>query len=310
MKAAQFGEYGTPEVLEIADIAEPHPGPGQVRIKVRAVGVNPVDWKIRSGMLAEILPATLPLITGTDAAGVVDEIGLGANGVAIGDEVFGVTSTEAIHGGAAAEYAVLDIFTAKPPTIGFAEAAGLPTAVETATRALDDMHLAEGQTLLIDGAAGGVGSAAVQLAARRGIRVIGTASEANHDHLHALGAIPTRYGAGLLDRVTALAPDGVHAALDIAGQGGLLDLIALTGDPQRVLSIADPEALNLGVHLSARVGPAAPAAWHALDQTADLVRQGLFVLPVGATFDLHDAARAHQHSQSGHIRGKIALTVA
>lgn len=309
MKAAQFTEYGAAEVLRIADVDEPHAGRGQVRVRVRAVGINPVDWKIRSGMLSSVLPANLPLITATDAAGVVDEIGPGVDRVVVGDKVFGVTSADTVRGGAAAEYAVLDIFAAMPADVDFTEAAGWPTAVETATRALDELHLTAGQILVVEGAAGGVGSAAVQLARHQGVRVIGTASEPNHAHLRALGAEPTTYGEGLVGRVTALAPEGVHAALDVAGRGGLRELISLTGDSGRVLTVADPEGPALGVVLSGRVGPDAPAAWHALDAAADLSHRGLFTMPVSAGYPLSDVALAHRHSESGHVRGKIALTI-
>ena len=172
MKAVQFSEYGDPDVLRVADVEEPHAGPGQIRIAVRAASVNAIDWKKRSGMLAEVMPVELPHVPGYDAAGVVDEVGDGVEGVAVGDEVFGFTAGS---GGGYAEYALLDRFAAKPPELSFEEAAGYPVAVETSARVLD--LLGDGESIVVNGAAGGVGTAGVQLARERGMRVIGTARE-------------------------------------------------------------------------------------------------------------------------------------
>src|SRR3954447_25274912 len=246
MKAVTFTEYGDADVLHVADAEEPHAGPGQVRIAVRAAGVNPIDWKARSGIMREAMPLRFPAIDGREAAGVVDEVGDGVSGVAEGDEVFGFAV-----GGAAAEYAVLDDFTRKPAGLAWEEAAGLPVAVETSVRVFNVLGgLGEGQTIVINGAAGGVGSAAVQLAKARGARVIGTASERNHEFLRSLGAEPTTYGEGMVERVRALAPDGVDLAFDTAGKGGVRDLTQLTGDPARVATIADFGAAALGVKVT------------------------------------------------------------
>src|SRR4051795_429832 len=175
MKAVTFTEYGDADVLHVADAEEPHAGPGQVRIAVRAAGVNPIDWKARSGVMREVMPVRFPAIDGREAAGVVDEVGEGVSGVAEGDEVFGFAV-----GGAAAEYAVLDDFARKPAGLAWEEAAGLPVAAETSVRVFTVLGgVGEGQTLVVNGAAGGVGAAAVQLARTRGARVIGTAGEAN-----------------------------------------------------------------------------------------------------------------------------------
>ena len=221
MKAVRFSRFGGPEVLEIVDLPDPHPGPGQVRIAVRAAGVNPSDWKKRQGLMDEELPQTL----GYEAAGVVDELGEGVADVAVGDRVFGLSGA----GAAQAELAVLSYYAPIPPSLDFPEAAALPAAIETATRALDQLGVVGGSMLLVNGASGSVGSAAVQLAVARGARVIGTASPANHDYLRSLGAEPVAYGAGLGGRVRALAPDGVDVALDVAGSGVLPELIELAG---------------------------------------------------------------------------------
>jgi NADPH:quinone reductase-like Zn-dependent oxidoreductase len=208
MRAARFSRFGGPEVLEIVNLPEPHPGPGQVRIAVRAAGVNPSDWKKRKGLMDQDLPQTL----GYEAAGVVDELGDGITDVTVGDPVVGVCAEAA----AQAELAVLSAYAPIPPSLDFPAAAALPATIETAVRALDQLGVARGSTLLINGASGSVGSAAVQFAVARGARVIGTAGAANHDYLRSLGAEPVRYGEGLTGRVRALAPTGVDLALDVA----------------------------------------------------------------------------------------------
>jgi NADPH:quinone reductase-like Zn-dependent oxidoreductase len=300
MKAVRFSEYGDPEVLRVEEVDEPRPGPGQIRVAVRAAGVNPIDWKIRSGEMAAFMPVDLPRVVGSDVAGVVDEVGDGVTDASVGDEVFG-----SAVGGGTAEYAVLDQYARKPAGLDWAEAAGLPVAVETAVRALDLLGLERGQTILVNGAAGGVGIAAVQFANARGARVIGTASEANHDFLRDLGAEPTTYGDGLVDRVRALAPDGVDLALDTAGRGALPALIELTGSPENVVTIADfAAAPGLGV----RVTPGAEGrSWQALGQAAELHEQGRFTMPVARTLAFAEAPAAHRLSESGHVRGKLVL---
>ena len=237
MRAVLFNEYGGPDVLHVGEVAEPHAGAGQVRVAVRAVGVNPIDWKVRSGAMAQFIRVEFPSVPGEEAAGVVDEVGDGVDDVAVGDEVFGLAV-----GGGAAEYALLGHYAAKPAGLSWAEAAGLPAAAETAVRALDLLGVVADQTVLVNGAAGGVGSAAVQFARARGARVIGTASEANHEFLRTLGAEPTTYGEGMVDRVRQLAPDGVDRALDTAGRGALVNLIEITGSPDDVVTTADPSA--------------------------------------------------------------------
>ncbi len=300
MKAVRFSEYGGPEVLRVDEVEEPHAGDGQIRVAVRAAGVNPVDWKIRSGAMAQTMPAELPRTIGSDVSGVVDEVGAGVTDVAIGDEVFG-----SAIGGASAEYALLDHWAAKPAGLDWAEAAGLPVAVETTIRSFKLLGLRSGQTILINGAAGGVGLAAVQLARARGARVIGTASEGNHEYLRGLGAEPTTYGEGLVERVRQLAPDGVDLAFDAAGHGALPALIELTGSPDNVVTIADFTAPELGVRVSTgREG----RSWEALGEAAELHARGEFTLPVARTFPFAEAAEAHRLSEDGHVRGKLVLT--
>mgnify|MGYP001216251244 CR=1 FL=1 len=299
MKAVRFSRFGGPEVLEIVDLPDPHPGPGQVRIAVRAAGVNPSDWKKRQGLMDPELPQTM----GYEAAGVVDELGEGVADVAAGDRVFGFSA----DGAAQAELAVLAWYAPIPPSLDFAAAAALPSAVETATRALDQLGVGSRGTLLINGASGSVGSAAVQLAAARGARVIGIASPANHDYLRSLGAEPVAYGEGLAGRVRALAPGGVDLALDVAGSGVLPELIELAGGAGHVITVADfAGAREHGVRFS--TGDAGRAV-HALGEIGQLIESGRFSLPVARTFPLGQVAEAHRVSEHGRVRGKLVLLV-
>src|SRR4051794_6159469 len=299
MKAVQFAEYGGPEVLQVVDVEEPHAGPGQVRIAVRAAGVNALDWKIRLGFMKDVQPLDLPAGTGLDAAGVVDEVGEGVTGVAVGDAVFGAGSATF------AEHTVLTAWAPIPDGLSFEEAAGYPVPVETATRILAQVGAKAGETVLVSGAAGGVGSAVVQIAKDRGLRVIGTASERNQEYLRSLGAEPTTYGEGLVERIRALAPDGVDAALDIAGSGVIPELVELTGDPQRVLSIADFSAPEHGAQVSS--GGADREA--AFAEAARLYRAGALRIPVERTFPLAETGAAQQASQDGHVAGRLVVTV-
>ncbi|KQV12677.1 NADP-dependent oxidoreductase [Kitasatospora sp. Root107] len=298
MKAIVYAEHGGPEVLRLEDVAEPHPGPGQVRLKVMAAGVNPVDHKIRSGLMPDMAPASLPAIPGLEAAGVIDEVGAGVTGVAVGDEVMAWTVT-----GSYTEYALADDFAPKPAGLGWEIAAALPVALETADRVLDALGVAVGETLLVHGAAGAVGAFGVQLAVARGVTVVGTASPRNHGYLRSLGAIPVTYGDGLADRVRALAPQGVDAVFDVAGQAALDVSIELRGGTDRVVTITDLRAFDLGVVFSGsnrRFGAQ-------LADYAQLVADGALGVRVAASFALADTGRAHELSETGHAGGKVVL---
>lgn len=302
MKAAQFSRFGGPEVLEIVDLPDPHPGRDQVRIRVRAAGISATDPKIRSGALNFGRP--LPQTTAADVAGIVDEIGDGVTDVQIGDRVFGVSDTNA----GAAEYALLTYRAIIPPSLGFVDAAALPVALETATRGLDQLDVTSGTTLFVNGASGGIGSTAVQLAVARGARVIGAASTANQNYISLLGAEPVVYGDGMTDRVRALAPDGIDKALDVPGNRILGDLVALTGSPENVVTLADfGGAQEHGVHFSN--GYEDGNAFHALATIGELIETGRFWLPVDKTFPLADIADAHRASETGRIRGRLVLVL-
>ena len=299
MKAVRFADYGGPEVLDLVDVAEPHPGGGQVRIAVRAAGVNGIDWKLRSGAMRELMPLTLPSGTGIDAAGIVDEVGEGVDDVRPGDAVFG-SGVNTL-----AEYAVLTDWAPVPDGLSFEEAAGYGVSVETALRILDQVGIEPGGTLLVSGASGGVGSATVQFARLRGITVIGTASEANHEYLRQLGATPITYGGDLVARVRQAAPNGVGAALDLAGSGVIPELVQIVGDPARVLSIADFSAPAHGARVSGDPINRSQALRHAARRFAE----GSFHLVVTDSYPLADAARAHRDSATGHAAGRRIVTV-
>jgi NADPH:quinone reductase-like Zn-dependent oxidoreductase len=302
MKAAQFSRFGDPEVLEIVDLPDPHPGSGQVRIAVHAAGISATDPKLRKGELT--FGAELPQTTGRDVAGVVDETGEGVTDVAVGDRVFGISD----DGAGAAELALLTFRAIIPPSLGFVDAAALPTALETATRALDQLGVASGSALFINGASGGIGSTAVQLAVARGARVIGAASAANQNYLSLLGAEPVTYGEGMAGRVRTLAPGGVDAALDVAGSGVLPQLIDLASGPQNVVTLADFDgAKEHGVHFSN--GFTDGHAFHSLAEVGQLIEAGRFWLPVDKTFPLAEIAEAHRVSEHGRVRGRLVLVV-
>ncbi|MFJ8434052.1 NADP-dependent oxidoreductase [Kitasatospora sp. NPDC094019] len=307
MFAVQYHRYGGSEVLAVEEVEEPHAGPGQVRIAVRATGVTPADWYLRSGMLRDLVPLDLPHVPGMDAAGIVDEVGEGVLGTAVGDEVFGLVPF-ADKGGAAAEFAVLEAWAAKPRSWSFGEAGGAAGNIDTATRVLEALDAAEGMTLLIEGAAGGVGTVTAQLARARGLTVIGTAGERNHAFLAGLGVVPVTYGPGLADRLAALAPRGVDVVLDAAGKGSLADLVAVVGDPHRVVTIADFDAARHGVRFS-RSEPGESPGWAGLPRAAALADQGRLTVPLHAVFPLKETGAAHDASAGGHARGKIVITV-
>ncbi|MEV6833904.1 NADP-dependent oxidoreductase [Streptomyces sp. NPDC051133] len=297
-KAITFSEYGTPEVLRLSDVAPPEPGPGQVRIRVRAASVNPLDMKIRSGLMAGAVPAVFPVTPGLDAAGVVDAVGEGA-GAAVGDEVLGHTV-----GGSYGEYALLGRPVAKPEALTWEVAASLVTVGETAFRVLGQLGVQAGQTLLVHGAAGSVGFVAVQLAVARGITVVGTAGERDIERVTTLGATAVRYGDGWAERVKAAAPQGVDFVFDASGAGVLADSVALTGAGARVITIADASAAQHGVRFSAG---GSGRAGDPLPELVRLTAAGRLTVPIWRTYPLEDAARAHADLEAGHNRGKAVL---
>src|SRR5690349_16272486 len=298
MRALQFRAYGGPEVLEWAEAPDPHAGPGQIRIAVRAASVNAIDRKVLTGMRSGGKPMVGTGYLGYDAAGVVDEVGEGVTGVAVGDDVFG----NGRH--TQAEYAVMDSWAAKPPPIDWAVAAAAGVSAETAERGLRLLDAKAGETLFVDGGAGGVGAVAVQVALARGIRVIASAGEGNQDYLREIRAIPVLYGQGVADRVREAAGGTVDKVFDVVGKTPIEELISLVSEPSHVLSIANFSAGEAGAQVTGGGGDSKP--WDAFAEVAHLLEQNKLVVKV-QTFPFERAAEAYRISESGHLRGKLVL---
>ena len=296
MQAVIYSRYGGPEVLELAEVGEPEPGAGQVRVRVQAAGVNAYDAKRRSGRFARGTQPASPLVPGLEAAGIVDRVGIGVVGTGIGDEVLGLAT-----GGAAAELAVLTAWAPQPAGFSAVQSGGLAVVAETAVRALDLLGVGPGDRLLVHGGSGGVGQAAVQLARLRGAMVAATASPANHPLLARYGALPTTYGDGMADRVRDLLGEPT-LVLDVAGSQ-LDELLTLVPDPDRVVTIANYAAGERGVRVTSEVGDAAAA----LAQVAALAAAGRFALQVSETFGFDRAAAAHRLVETRRAAGKIVL---
>ncbi|WP_127941331.1 NADP-dependent oxidoreductase [Nonomuraea polychroma] len=303
MRAAAFAVPGGPEVLKVMELPAPQAGPGQVRVRVRAAGVQPFDAAVRAGWLPPYMSEVgFPRIPGNEFAGVVDQVGEGVTGVSAGDEVLGFSRLFSY-----AEYIVVDgtDVAHKPAGVPWEVAGGLTSGVQTAELALDGLGVKEGETLLVHGAAGSVGTAAVQIARMRGATVIGTAREVNHDYLRELGAVPVVYGDGLADRVRALAPGGIDAALDGAGGHALDVSLELVPDRGRIVTLVEHgKAAELGVKLVQGERTA-----ERLGRYAALYAEGRFSFPVRRAYRLEEAADAHREIETGHGQGKIVLTI-
>ncbi|WP_109505814.1 NADP-dependent oxidoreductase [Nocardioides speluncae] len=304
MLAATYDRFGGPEVITVGEADRPEHGPGQVLVAVRAAGVNQADWKIVGGLFGGEPPAK-PRGIGFEVAGVVAAVGTGVEGLAVGDEVLGRAA------GGYAEYALAaaDDLAAKPAAISWPVAGGLTIAAETAYRCLDLLGVQPGETLLVHGASGSVGAVATQLAGHRGVRVIGTAGERNHDYVRSLGATPVTYGAGLVERVRATVPDRsgptVDAVLDAAGKGALPDSIELAGGTDRVITIADPDAEAHGVRFTG--GSESAVLADVFAEVLPLIADGTLDLRIGGTFPLSEAAQALAEAESGRASGKLVL---
>jgi NADPH:quinone reductase-like Zn-dependent oxidoreductase len=301
MRAVRFSEFGGPDVLEIVEVPEPHAGPGEIRVVVSAVGVNPADWKIIAGYMG----GEPPMGIGLEVAGIVDEVGDDVTDVTAGESVFGSAS------GGAADFAVLSAYAKVPAALDLVQAAALPVAAETAVRGLDLLGVESGMTLLINGGAGAVGTVWFQLAVNRGATVIATAGTSNFDRLREYGATPTTYGDGLAARVAEIVGgrDGaVDRVFDMGPGGALPELVSIAGDPAHVLTISDFMAAEEN-GVMATGGPDSVRRWDALDHVATLAESGAIALPIQQTFALEDVVEAEKLSQAGHLSGKIVLTV-
>ncbi|MEQ4566579.1 NADP-dependent oxidoreductase [Paenarthrobacter sp. CAP02] len=305
MKAITYSEYGNPDVLELTDQPMPKVGPGMVLVKIKATSVNPVDWKIMGGHLDPLMDIQFPAIPGWDVAGIVESVGIDAHQFQPGDEVISYARKDYVHGGSFAEYIALPerLLARKPTTLDWNESAGLPLTGLTAFQVLNRLDVRSGETLLIHGGSGGVGSLAIQIAASRGIKVIATASEKNHGFLRSLGAEPIAYGEGLAERVKAMEPDGVDVVADFVG-GNLKATLAVLKEGGRHASIADGEVEQHGGTWM-WVTPVGAE----LQELSELVDQHKLKVEVAQTFPLAQSAEAFRLNMEGHTRGKVVVTV-
>ena len=302
-QAVRFDNYGDVDVLKVVDVDVPVPGAGQLLVRVKAAAINPGEAYIRQGFLHERFPATFPSGEGSDLAGIVERVGDGVEGFAPGDEVIGFTHRRASH----AELVVIDAAdaTKRPPAVPWEVAGSLFVAGTTAYAAVRAVSLKPGDTVAISGAAGGVGSIAVQLAARAGATVIAIASERQHEWLRGHGAVPVAYGDGVADRIREASHGRLDAFIDTAG-GGYVELALELGVvPDRIDTIIDFAAAEKhGVKLD---GNMAGASAEVLGTLAGLVAGGELEVPIAATYPLAEVKDAYRKLAEGHVRGKIVL---
>ncbi|GGZ72280.1 oxidoreductase [Streptomyces subrutilus] len=305
MRAIAYETYGGTEVLSETRLPVPKVGPGEVLVRVKCAAVNPVDWKIMAGGLDAMMDVVHPVVPGWDVSGTVERVGIDTPEYAEGDEVMAYARKDYVHGGTFAEFVTVPVraLAHKPASLGWAQAAGLPLAGLTAYQVLTRLGTGEGDTVLVHGAAGGVGSLGVQIARALGARVIGTASPRNHERVRALGGEPVAYGDGLAGRVRELAPDGVTVVADFVG--GVLDVTReVLHDDGRHASIADPTVTGSGgewMWVRPNGGD--------LAELGRLADAGRLTVTVAETFPLADAAAAFALSQEGHTAGKIVIEV-
>jgi NADPH:quinone reductase-like Zn-dependent oxidoreductase len=301
-KAVRYNEYGGVGVLQVVNVPLPEPGEGQVLVEVKATAINPGEVKIREGLLHDRWPATFPSGEGSDLAGVITAVGPGVTGLAVGDEVIGFTDRRASH----AQYVIVEAadLTPRPAGVSWEAAGSLFVAGTTAYAAVRSVSLRPGETVAVSGAAGGVGSLAIQLARRAGAEVIGIAGPANHDWLAARGVTPIAYGEGLADRLRAAA-GRIDAFIDTQGDGYVKLAVELGVDPARIDTIIDfPAVRKYGVKLE---GNAAAGTAEVVAELARLVADGVLEIPIAATFPLGEIRAAYERLEQGHTRGKIVL---
>jgi len=302
VKAVRFSEYGGADVLNVVDVPRPVPGPGQVLVEVKAAGINPGEAKIRQGLLHARWPAVFPSGQGSDLAGIVAETGPEVRGVSPGDEVIGYTDNRASH----AEYVLAEAanLTARPPGVPWEVAGSLFVVGATAYAAVRAVALTGGDTVVVSGAAGGVGSVTVQLARRAGASVIGLAGPAGHEWLAGHGVVPLSYGDGVADRIRQAAGK-IDAFIDTFGADYVELALSLGVEPSRIDTIANFEAVSrYGVKGE---GNAAGASAAVLAELAGLIAAGELEIPVVATFPLDQVRDAFRLLEQGHVHGKIVL---
>src|SRR6201996_5434580 len=303
-KAVRYDEFGGIDVLRVDEVERPEAGEGQVLVRVKAAGINPSEAVIRTGAVSDLFPSTFPSGQGSDLAGVIEEAGAGVSGFSPGDQVIAFSNKRASQ----AELVVVEAgdLTRKPEKVSWEAAGGLYVAGVTAWGAVHAVAPKEGETVVVSGAAGGVGSLAVQLARRTGATVIGLASEGNHEWLKSHGVIPVAYGEGVADRIRAAAPGGVDAFIDAFGHGYVELALALGVAPDRIDTIADfAAAAKHGVKTDggAEAGPGAKV----LAELAGLIADGQLEVPIANVYPLAQAREAYTELERRHTRGKIIL---
>lgn len=303
-RAVRFASYGGSDVLEVVEVDQPHPGQSEVVVRVVVAGVNPGEIGIRQGVFADIWPARFPEGQGNDFSGYVAEVGAGVSGFGVGEQVIGFAPRAA-----QAEYVRVPAgrLARKPEGLAWEVAAVLSAVGATAYAAVRAVGVRAGDTVVVSAAAGGVGVVAAQLARLAGARVIGTAGEANAEFLRSLGVEPVRYGAGLAERIRALAPEGVDAYVDNFGAGNVKVAIELGVSPARINTIADGEAARLyGTRTDAQEQADTPEVW---EQLAALASGGQLVIPIQSVYPLERVRDAYDELAARHTRGKIVLRV-
>lgn len=303
MKAMAITSFGSPEVLKLTEMKQPQAGPGTVRVRVKAAGVLPFDCGLREGTIGYAHQQRFPMIPGNEFAGVIDQVGEGVNQFAVGMEVLGFSLLHSY-----AEYIVVDAnqIVIKPERMPWEVAGGFSGNGQGAHMALKSVGIKEGDTVLIHAAAGGFGTFACQLAKAWGAAaVIGTASESNHEYLRSIGVIPVAYGAGLVERVRRIAPQGIDAAVDAAGHEALRASAQLVHNKERIRTmVSDEAAVELGIPLLSGTRTAAR-----LQELVDLYMEGFIRIHIREVYPLHEAPEAHRLVETGHGRGKVILLV-
>ena len=301
--AVRFDEYGDVDVLKVVDVARPIPGPGEAVVKVMAAGINPGEASIRKGLLHAIFPATFPSGEGSDLAGIVAEVGPDVTRFGVGDEVLGFVDTRGSH----AEFVVAEVenLLARPAGVSWEAAGSLFVVGATAYAAVRSVNLVPGDTVVISGAAGGVGSVAVQLASQHGARVIGLASEAHHEWLASHGVIPLVYGDGVADRIREASGDHVDAFIDTFGGGYVEMAIGLGVAPDRIDTIIDREAAQK--YGTKSDGNAAAATAEVLAELAGMIAEGRLEIPIAKTYPLTEVREAYRDLEQRHTLGKLVL---
>ncbi len=301
--AVRFDEYGDVDVLHVVDVPRPVPGPGQVLVKVKAAGINPGEASIRKGLLHATWPATFPSGEGSDLAGIVAEIGSDVTRFAVGDEVLGYVDTRSSH----AELVVADVdkLVPRPSNVPWEVAGSLFVVGTTAYAAVRAVSVVKGDRVVVSGAAGGVGSLAVQLAVDAGATVIGLASEEHHDWLARHGAIPLSYGDGVAERIRKASDGHIDAVIDTYGGGYVEMAVGLGVAPDRIDTIIDRTAAQ---QYGAKTdGSAAAATTDVLGELAGLIAQGRLEIPIAKTYPLTQVREAFRELEQRHTLGKIVL---